>query len=120
MPDVISDTSPIQYLHQVELLDLLFRLYEEITIPKAVENEIAEGRDHGIDLPGVEEMSRFKVRTASFEQTVELPTSLGRANERFLPWRLLVQIPSCCLTTHSPDSTLGSWVLDSLGRWVFC
>ncbi len=34
MPDVISDTSLIQYLFQVGLLDLLFTLYEEITIPE--------------------------------------------------------------------------------------
>jgi uncharacterized protein len=43
VPDVISDTSPIQYLHQVKLLDLLFCLYEEISIPEAVEKDIAEG-----------------------------------------------------------------------------
>lgn len=84
MPDVISDTSPIQYLYQVELLDLLFRLYEAITIPEAVENELAEGRDHGVNLPGVAEMSRFKVRTASFDQTVELPASLGRGERAVL------------------------------------
>lgn len=95
MPDVISDTSPIQYLYQVELLDLLFRLYEEITIPEAVENELAKGRNHGIDLPGVKEMSRFKVRAASFEQTVELPTSLGRGEREVL-----------ALASVSPDSLL--------------
>ena len=53
MPDVISDTSPIQYLHQVKLLDLLFSLYEEISIPEAVEKELADGRNYGIDLPDV-------------------------------------------------------------------
>jgi predicted nucleic acid-binding protein len=84
VPDVISDTSPIQYLYQIELLDLLFTLYEEITIPEAVANEFAEGRDHGVNLPGVEEMSRFKVRTSAYEQTGELPASLGRGERAVL------------------------------------
>jgi len=84
VPDVISDTSPIQYLYQVELLDLLFKLYQQITIPEAVESELAEGRDHGVHLPSVEVMSRFKVRTAAFEQTFELPTSLGRGEREVL------------------------------------
>ncbi|HEV7796925.1 MAG TPA: DUF3368 domain-containing protein [Pyrinomonadaceae bacterium] len=95
MPDVISDTSPIQYLYQVELLDLLFRLYAEITIPEAVENELAEGRDHGINLPGVAEMSRFKVRTAAPEQTIRFPTSLGKGEGEVL-----------ALAFVSPDSLL--------------
>ena len=44
MPNVISDTSPIQYLYQLNLLDLLPTLYGEIIIPQAVESEIATGK----------------------------------------------------------------------------
>lgn len=84
MPDVISDTSPIQYLHQVKLLDLLFGLYEEISIPEAVEMELAEGRNHGIDLPSVERMSRFHVRNSPLKQTLQLPTSLGKGEREVL------------------------------------
>jgi predicted nucleic acid-binding protein len=65
VPDVFCDTSVIQYLFQVGLLDLLFTLYPEISIPAAVANELAEGRVHGVDLPDVESMSRFTVRTVT-------------------------------------------------------
>jgi predicted nucleic acid-binding protein len=37
---VISDTSPLSYLHQIGRLALLHSLYEEIIIPPAVENEL--------------------------------------------------------------------------------
>lgn len=70
-------------------------MYEEITIPEAVEDELAEGRDHGVNLPAVEDMSRFKVRTARFDPTVELPTSLGRGEREVL-----------ALAYASPDSLL--------------
>ena len=33
---VISNTSPIFYLHRLRLLDLLQKLYQEIIVPKAV------------------------------------------------------------------------------------
>jgi len=82
VPDVISDTSPIQYLHQVKLLDLLFSLYEEISIPEAVEKELADCRNYGIDLPDVEKMLHFHVRSAPL--TLQLPTSLGKGEREVL------------------------------------
>ena len=37
---VVSDTSPLSYLHQIGRLSLLRALYGEIVIPQAVENEL--------------------------------------------------------------------------------
>jgi uncharacterized protein len=51
MPEVIVDTSPLQYLHQLGLLDLLPYFYEEILIPESVVQEIAAGRALGVALP---------------------------------------------------------------------
>jgi predicted nucleic acid-binding protein len=39
MPEVIADTSPIQYLYQIGLLDMLNVLYGKIIIPEAVAEE---------------------------------------------------------------------------------
>lgn len=39
MPEVIVNTSPIQYLFQLDLLDLLPHLYGHIIIPRAVSEE---------------------------------------------------------------------------------
>ncbi len=37
---VVSDTSPLTYLHQIERFALLSALYEEVVIPPAVEREL--------------------------------------------------------------------------------
>lgn len=84
MPDVISDTSVIQYLFQVGLLDLLFTLYQEITIPEAVAAELAEGRLHGIDLPDAETMSQFRVLKILVPQSIQLLKSLGPGEREVL------------------------------------
>lgn len=51
MPEVITDTSPIQYLYQIAQLELLPTLYGQIKMPQAVADELAQGRDQGISLP---------------------------------------------------------------------
>lgn len=56
MPEVIANTSPLQYLFQLDLLDLLPDLYGHISIPSAVSDEITQGRLQGVDLP---ELSRL-------------------------------------------------------------
>jgi uncharacterized protein len=39
---VVSDTSPLTYLHQIEHFTLLRTLYDEVVIPPAVERELKE------------------------------------------------------------------------------
>ena len=54
MPDiVISNTSPIFYLHRLGQLELLHRLYGRILVPEAVFEELKAGRDQGEDVPDV-------------------------------------------------------------------
>jgi predicted nucleic acid-binding protein len=50
MPEriVVSNTSPLQYLHQVGLLDLLEKLYGEVLVPPAVQEELRAGERRGI------------------------------------------------------------------------
>lgn len=69
MPEVITDTSPIQYLYQIAQLDLLPTLYGQIRMPQAVADELAQGLAQGISLPD--------------------PTSLS--------WITLCQVPSSIL-----------------------
>jgi predicted nucleic acid-binding protein len=51
MPEVITDTSPLQYLYQIAQLDLLPTLYGQVRMPQAVANELSQGRIQGISLP---------------------------------------------------------------------
>jgi predicted nucleic acid-binding protein len=56
MAETICNTSPLQYLFQVDLLDLLPLLYREVIVPEAVLLEIADGRHQGVALPDVESL----------------------------------------------------------------
>lgn len=62
MPEVISDTTPLQYLHQTGLLGTLQRLYGQIVVPEAVCRELAVGRQRGIDVPDPDEIAWMSVR----------------------------------------------------------
>lgn len=54
MADVIFNTSPLQYLHQVGQIDLLSKLFRRIVVPEAVVAELAAGRRLGVSLPAPE------------------------------------------------------------------
>lgn len=51
---VISNTSPLFYLHQINRLDLLQTLYGQITVPTAVQRELQAGQAQGLSVPPVE------------------------------------------------------------------
>ena len=51
LPDVICDTSVIQYLHQLELLHILPALAVSILVPQAVLEELALRREAGVITP---------------------------------------------------------------------
>ncbi len=51
MADVIVNTSPLQYLHQIGQLDLFPKLFGRIIVPEAVIAELAAGRRLGVSLP---------------------------------------------------------------------
>ena len=48
---VISNTSPLLYLHRTGNLDLLRRLYGRVYLPPAVRSELAAGAVLGISVP---------------------------------------------------------------------
>jgi predicted nucleic acid-binding protein len=51
LAEVIVNTSPLQYLHQVGQLGLLRELFGRVVVPGAVAAEIAAGRRLGVSLP---------------------------------------------------------------------
>ena len=48
---IISNTSPLLYLHRIDALSWLPKLCDEIWIPQAVADELSEGRQRGYDVP---------------------------------------------------------------------
>ncbi len=51
MPEAISNTSPLLYLHRIEALGWLPKLFDEAWIPNAVVLELQEGQRRGYDVP---------------------------------------------------------------------
>ena len=83
MPDLICDTSALQYLHQLGLLHILTALAEQVTVPSAVVAELAEGRARGIDVPELSEFDWLSVRSPT--STVSLPQArdLGEGETKY-------------------------------------
>jgi predicted nucleic acid-binding protein len=51
MPKVISNTSPLLYLHRIGAINWLPKLFDEVWTPEAVKNELVTGRSRGYDVP---------------------------------------------------------------------
>ena len=81
MREVISNTSPLQYLYQLDLLDLLPTLYGEVLVPIGVVKEIAAGRSLGVALPDIESIPWLRVREVQTPALLSLVPDLG-AGER--------------------------------------
>ncbi len=62
MPEFVADTSPLQYLHQLGLLDLLPRLYSRIVVPPAVVDELKAGLAGGYQVPRIEPFAWIEIR----------------------------------------------------------
>lgn len=64
LPELICDTSVLQYLHQLRLLHILPALAERVTIPLAVIAELAEGGARGVDVPQLSESRWLSISEA--------------------------------------------------------
>lgn len=77
MAEVICNTSPLQYLHQLGLLHLLPALAGTVIVPEAVAEELAIGRAKGIDLPDISGLAWISVRGAISASALTLINDLG-------------------------------------------
>lgn len=100
MPEVISNTSPLQYLHQLGLLDLLPRLVGRIAVPEAVAEELEAGRSLGHDLPDITSLDWVSVRAPAPSSDLFSP-DLGRGEVDVL--RLALESPAGDVTLILDD-----------------
>ncbi len=77
MPEVICNTSPLQYLHQLDLLHVLQALTDHIIVPPAVVQELAVGRTQGVNLPDPTALEWVTVRQPASAPALPLVTDLG-------------------------------------------
>jgi predicted nucleic acid-binding protein len=88
MPDsatfVISNTSPLFYLHRIGLLDLLRRLYGQVVVPDAVIAEIHAGAAQGEDVPDLKALAWIVQRSVLVPEVLRLVTDLGEGEAQVL------------------------------------
>lgn len=84
MPEVISDTSPLQYLYQTGLLHLLPAMYDTVTVPAAVVSEIEKGIELGIALPRVREFPWIRIRSVEHGRLLPSMTDMGEGEREVL------------------------------------
>ncbi len=77
MPDIICDTSAIQYLYQLELLHILPKLADRVLVPPAVMDEIEVGRAADVPLPDLADLDWVIVQRPVSVAAVPLLTDLG-------------------------------------------
>ena len=91
MPVVICDTSPIQYLYQIDFLELLPTLAGQVYVPEAVAAELKEGRRRNVLLPALEDLSWLIVRPVRDRTLLPLVTHLGDGEKEVLALGLETQ-----------------------------
>lgn len=77
MPDLICNTSPLQYLHQLELVRALRTLAATVVVPPAVVHELAVGRSLGLNVPDVAVFTWITTRRPASFAALPLVTDLG-------------------------------------------
>lgn len=93
MPEVIANTSPLQYLFQLNLLELLPELYGQVTVPEGVVIELRSGVERGVMLPDLDALSWLRVRKARSAAVLALAAGLGAGEREVLALALESEDP---------------------------
>lgn len=100
MTKVICNTSPFQYLHQLDQLNILPALAEIIYTPIAVKEELEIGRAIGVDLPDITKFDWVTIQKPLGLSALPLIPDLGPGESEVL-----------MLALETPDSIV---ILDDL------
>ena len=84
MKNVICNTSPLQYLHQLQLLELLESLYGHIIIPNEVREELEAGNLLGVDVPNIQSYDWISIQQPRSCAALPLITDLGAGEKAVL------------------------------------
>ena len=77
MPKIITNTSPIYYLHQIDALLWLPELFTGISTPSAVERELRQGREKGHNAPDLSNYAWIHIENPSHIPSEWLSLDLG-------------------------------------------
>lgn len=114
MPEIICNTSPLQYLRQLGVLDiiraLVGRLVVRLVVPPAVVEELAEGGARGVPLPDLSALDWISVRTPISHCGAPLVTDLGAGETQVL--MLAIETPDAVVVL---DDALARQLAEALG-----
>jgi predicted nucleic acid-binding protein len=102
-PVIISNTSPLYYLHQIDQLYLLQTLYAKILVPAAVKIELEVGKTQGLKIPDLDTIDWISIHTLPADYFVPTVIDLGRGE---------AEVIAIGLTQNNPLLILD----DALGR----
>lgn len=91
MPEVICNTSPLQYLHQIDQLSIIPALVGSIIVPPAVVVELDAGIANGLDLPQPDRLNWIRIQSPISAEAVPLITDLGPGESQVLMLALEMQ-----------------------------
>jgi uncharacterized protein len=77
LPEFICNTSPLQYLHQLELLHILPALTGGVIVPESVADELGEGISKGWNVPNLQNLSWITIRRPISAPALPLASDLG-------------------------------------------
>lgn len=110
MPEIICDTSSLQYLHQIRLLHILPALGGGVVVATSVAQELDVGRDLGVDLPDLSALDWVEIRSPKSRPAMPLINDLGPGETETL--MLSLEIPGSIAVL---DDALARRVADTLG-----
>ena len=110
MPEVICNTSPIQFLYQIEMLHILPALTKRVIVPPAVVEELSVGRALGLNLPDLATLNWVTVRHPVSQAALPLVTDLGPGETEVLMLALELDDSVAVL-----DDALARRVAETLG-----
>jgi predicted nucleic acid-binding protein len=84
LPEIICNTSPLQYLHQIGQLSIIPALVGSIIVPPAVLIELDAGIANGLDLPQPEILKWVRIQAPISAKAASLITDLGPGESQVL------------------------------------
>jgi len=116
LPDIICNTSPIQYLHQLQLLSILPALAGRVIIPPAVIDELGEGRNRRMNLPDLTRLDWIEIRRPLSERAVPLVTNLGPGETEVL--MLALELDNAVVILDASPFHFVSGVTHKQSEWL--
>jgi uncharacterized protein len=110
LPEIICNTSPLQYLYQIGGLDLLASIAKRVAVPPAVVAELAEGKRLGVELPDVAALDWITIRRPASAAVLPLVSELGPGETEVL--MLALESPGAVVIL---DDRLARWVAKTVG-----